>query len=57
MDINEGIRLVTHYIKHRKGVDVDINAVNIMMDNRQKELLAKAVKVAVEYHNGTNIII
>ena len=57
MGINEGIRLVTHYIKHRKGVDVDVNAVKIMMDNRQKELLVKAVKVAVEYHNGTNIII
>ncbi len=57
MDVNEGIRLVTHYIKQRKDIDVDINTMKIMMDARQKELLAKAVKVAVEYHNGTNIII
>ncbi len=57
MDVNEGIRLVTHYIKQRKDIDVDINTMKIMMDARQKELLAKAVKVAVEYYNGTNIII
>jgi len=57
VDINEGIRLVTHYIKHRKGVDVDINAMRVQMDSRQVELLQKAVKVAVDFHNGKAIII
>lgn len=57
MDINEGITLVTHYIKHRKGVDVDINAMRVQMDSRQMELLQKAVKVAVDFHNGKMIII
>lgn len=57
MDINEGIRLVTHYIKHRKDVDVDINPIKIMTDARQQEMLKEAVKVAVEYYKGVNIII
>ena len=57
MDINDGVRLVTKYIHDRKGVNVDLNAVKIMMNKRQQELLVKAVNVAVEYYNGTNIII
>jgi len=57
MDINDGVRLVTKYIHDRKSVRVDINAVKIMRDKRQQELLVKAVNVAVEYYNGTKIII
>ena len=57
MDINDGIRLVTQYIYDRKKVRVDINTVRVMTDQRQQELLKQAVKVAVEYYNGTKIIV
>ena len=57
MDINDGVRLVTQYIQDRKGIRVDINPVKIMTDQRQLDLLNKAVKVAVEYYNGTKIIV
>jgi len=57
MDVNDGIRLVTEYIKDRKGVRVDINNVKVMTNKRQKELLVKAVNVAVEYYNGKTIIV
>jgi len=57
MDINQGVRLVTQYVYDRKGVRVDLNALKVMTDRRQQELLKSAVKVAVEYYNGTMIII
>ena len=57
MDINEGVKLVTQYVYDRKQVRVDINAVKILTNKRQQQLLVKAVKVAVEYYNGTKIII
>ena len=57
MSIDEGIRLVTQYVYDRKQVRVNLNAVYIMTDARQQELLKSAVKVAVEYYNGTMIVI
>ena len=57
MDINEGCRLVNKYISDRKGVRADLNALKIMVDARQQEMLKEAVKVAVEYYKGINIII
>ena len=57
MDINDGIRLITQYIYDRKKVRADINTVRVMTDQRQQELLKQAVKVAVEYYNGTKIIV
>jgi hypothetical protein len=57
MDVSEACRLVTKYVHDRTGKRVDLNANKMIMDTRQQELLKKAVKVAVEYYNGTNIII
>ena len=57
MDINDGVKLVTQYIYDRKKVRADINTVRVMTDQRQQELLKQAVKVAVEYYNGTKIIV
>ena len=57
MDINEACKLVVQYIYDRTGKQADLNPVKIMMDKRQQELLKSAVKIAVEYYNGTTIII
>jgi len=57
MDINEAVRLTTRYIFDRKKVRVNINTLFIMSNARQQELLKEAVKVAVEYYNGTKIIV
>ena len=57
MDINEGVRLVNKYVHDRKGVRADLNALKIMVDATQQEMLKEAVKVAVEYYKGINIII
>ena len=42
MDINDGVRLLTQYIQDRKGIQVDINPVKIMTNQRQLDLLNKA---------------
>ena len=57
MDINEGCRLVNKYIYDRKAVRADLNALKIMVDARQQEMLKEAVKVAVEYYKGIKIVI
>lgn len=57
MDINQGVKLVNKYIYDRKAVRADLNALKIMVDARQQEMLKEAVKVAVEYYKGINIII
>ena len=57
MDINEACKLVVQYIYDRTGKQADLNAVKMMMDKRQQELLKSAVKIAVEYYNGTTIIV
>jgi hypothetical protein len=57
MDINDSIRVVTKYIFDRKGIRVDLNVPVIMTNERQRMLLSKAFKVAVEYYNGTNIVV
>ena len=50
MDVNEAVKLVTHYIHDKTGKKADINAVKIMFDERQKQMLKQAVKVAVKYY-------
>ena len=57
MNINEGCRLVNKYVHDRKGVRADLNALKIMVDTRQQEMLKEAVRVAVEYYKGIKIII
>ena len=57
MDINEGVRLVNKYVNDRKGVRADLNALKVITDARQQEMLKEAVKVALEYYKGIKIII
>ena len=57
MNINEGCRLVNKYIYDRKAVRADLNALKIMIDARQQEMLKEAVRVAVEYYKGIKIVI
>ena len=57
MNINEGCRLVNKYVHDRKGVRADLNALKIMVDASQQEMLKEAVRVAVEYYKGIKIII
>ena len=57
MDINDGVRLVNKYVHDRKGVRADLNALKIMVDARQQEMLKEAVRVAVEYYKGIKIVI
>ena len=57
MDINDGVRLVNKYVQDRKGVRADLNALKIITDTRQQEMLKEAVRVAVEYYKGINIVI
>tara|TARA_R110000765_G_scaffold171898_2_gene276745 strand:+ start:317 stop:490 length:174 start_codon:yes stop_codon:yes gene_type:complete len=57
MDINEGVRLVNKYVNDRKGVRADLNALKVIVDTRQQEMLKEAVRVAVEYYKGIKIII
>ena len=57
MNINEGCRLVNKYVHDRKGVRADLNALKVITDARQQEMLKEAVKVALEYYKGIKIII
>ena len=57
MDVNQGLKLVRQYIFDRTGKRTRTNDLFIMSDSRQLKLLESAVEVAVEYYNGTRVII
>jgi hypothetical protein len=57
MTINDQTRLVSKYILDRKGVRIDINEARVLTNQRQQQLLNQAFKIAVEYYNGTTIIV
>lgn len=57
MDISEAVRLTSRYVYDRKRERVDLNVLYIASDARQQEMLKEAARIAVEYYNGTKIII
>lgn len=50
MNINEACKLITHYVYDKKGRAININAVFIMTNKRQQEMLKEAVRIAVEHY-------
>jgi len=57
MDISEAVRLTSRYVYDRKRERVNLNVLYIASDTRQQEMLKEAVRIAVEYYNGTKIVV
>jgi hypothetical protein len=51
MNINTALQLIRHYIKERKGKEVNLSIAKIASDQRQLEMVEDAVKIINHHYN------